>query len=399
MNEANSQDAPAYQFIQTPLEFFGHGPELTFGYPPQFEEEMEAAKLGAAKNIAQAVAHRQEVIEAGDTDAYHYQRLAPQDQFDALAAGMRNKATWDVKRRWSERRKRGNYDNLIDKELHPEAANFFQQRYRPPDNLAVPDAEALSRYLNAGIANNAWVDAYDNARFWYKTLPEDHPDRAVARDYIGFAGNIVLNDYCLTAKAYTNNELADDDFVSVKHLLTVCWPMAHELEEYIPAEVAQKKQFLREVFLQAALNGSEGVRRNAHWLGYMPGETPFADDRAEHEEALLTKMMRFESVDDAQRERVMEQLMELAEQLEAQQKWYRAADLLDLARIAFDLPPGPIQKRIDEIVIAGTLALTNDMNAFEEQRETNHRGHQYVTTNASELFNLGEAPGKSAEAA
>lgn len=394
MSELEGQEFTAKQFVTTPLEFFGHGPELYFGYPPEYDKEMALAQEDVAEAVAELEAYRQEMIETGDPDSNEYKRSVPDDWHQSNLMAVRGPIR-DVNSNWYERRMRGRLNDLVSPDEHPEGVAFQKLLYRNElDDVVPPAGDKMAAYLNAKLSKNGWYGSYSVAQNWYKLLPEGHEDKELAKNYAGFAGNVLVTEYCKIALAYANAEMGDDTFVSMKHLLTICWPAVLKLEEFAPEEAVQKKQLLREIFLQLAINNCASVRRDADRLGVVPDHETL-DERMEREERELTKLMRFDDVEAIDKATTLERVVTVSEQMAADRQWAYAADFLDLARRAFDLSPEVIQKQIDDLLIKGALSLTEDMSRFDEIQIRERRGRQVASSNSNDLTLLMLAPGKS----
>lgn len=394
MTGENSQEQPLDQFVTTPLEFFGHGPELYFGYPPEYDDEMARAEEDAAEAAEAFEVARQEMIETGDPSSVEYRQTVPDEWHQANLMNARGPVR-DVKNNWYERRMRGRLRDLVNPDEHPEGVAFQARMYRGElDGVTPPAANEMAAYLNAKLAKNGWYGSYSVARAWYNCLPEGHEDKEVAKSYAGFAGNLLVTEYCKLALAYANADMKDDMFVQTKHLLTICWPAVLKLEQFAPEEAAQKKQLLREIFLQFAISNCASIRRDADRLGVVPDRESF-DERAEREDRELTKLMRFSETETLDKEAMLERVLNVSEQMAANRQWSYAADFLDLALRAFDLSPEVIQKQIDDLLIKGALTLTEDMSQFNEVQIRERRGHEIATSNSRDLTSILLAPGKS----
>ncbi len=379
-------------FMQTPLKFFGHSSEtIHFDYPAVYYEEIEELNQEAAVRLEEIEARR-ELLLLGEAPKDRYEsRLLDDQEFTLIVDEIKRQPLWQHNHNWYERRFRGSSSKAV-RERHSEVTNYFDSLIgNKKDQLSVPDSDNIVRYLNDRITSNEWSGAAYDAREWHDALPEDHPDRAVAANYAGFAGNIMLNQYCKLAIALADDSLADDDFVSVKHFFSVCLPTANRLESFIPEEVRTVKQVLREVFMQYALRSGNTVRRYAEMFGRIElghEMTGSYDERDANEDEALSAIMRYDESEHIDRDKMVADLLNLTFRLEAQHEWSRAIDVLDLARFAFDIPTDMFQGRIDELAINGVLHYTTDMSRLNERWSYTRGKHEYWTDNGEKLVGL-----------
>lgn len=398
MSEQSGGSKPTFEFAVTPLEFFGNPvDETSFGYPAVYHEQIAEARLRAQTWAADIEQKRLEDLQVAPVEEH----AAITALAEAHIAFTEPDAIRSINQGWYQRRFRSPYINGEAADNHHVAHDYFThltESWLPGPPPPRPHTPVIARYLNAAIVENSWSGVFRYARLWHDQLPESDPDRAVAADYVGFSGNLIVSEYCRVAKALADDRLIGDEGVRIKHLLTICWPTANELEAFIPEEAAQVKQFLREVFLQYAARGISMRREIEHYGFYLMGEeecmgsTEECDAQAERS---LRTIMRFDTEGDEDRLAIEARTMALVDDLAAQQRWYAAIDFLDMARYAFDLPVDIVQERIDQLAIEGMNHLTRDMTQFQEPRHIKHGSYEYVTTNQQEATTLQMAPGIS----
>lgn len=397
-------------FIKTPLEFFGHSyDEIHFGYPQQYHDALQEAQAAADAEVTDVEGRRARFL-AGDPEVLQDRYVSTEQEYELSLSYARRHHTQDVNHTWYERRFRGRYASNVDFSQFPQVEQFvgvinkWNWEYDPvkyplPDPL--PSAAEFASYFNEAIGLNEWSSAHWEAMEWYKALPEDSPDRETARDYLAFAGNIVLQEYCRIAVGLACDELADDDFVSVKHLLTVCWPMAMRLEPFIPDEVRRSKQLLRETFLQMAARGSSSFRSHIELFGWATlGQDRSAgpDQRDALEKQAYTALMAFDDNESHDKAAIKQELLERAERLAVNQRWDVAIDILELSTHAYGLPLDELQAVVDRYAIDGALHYTSDMSKMNEMWQEEIGRYEYWTCNAYKVDELRRAPGISEEA-
>lgn len=396
-------------FIKTPLEFFGHSyDEIHFGYPEQYHEELQDAQTVANEEVA-GVEERRGRFLAGDPEAQKDRYVSTEQEYELSLSYARRRHTQDVNHKWYEKRFRGRYESNVDLSLFPEVEQFItvlnkRQWEKDPEKHPLPDplpsADEFAGYFNEALRLNEWSSAHWEALAWYEALPADSPDRETAKYYLAFAGNIVLQEYCRIAVSLACDELADDDFVSVKHLLTVCWPMAMRLEPFIPNEVKRSKQLLRETFLQMAARGSSGFRSHVELFGWAAlghNPNPGFDQRAELEKQAYAALMGFDDSERHDKEAIKQELLTRAEKLAAGQRWETAIDLLELSTHAYGLPLAELQTVIDQYAVDATLYYTSDMSKVHEPWSYMVGRHEIWTNNEQALSLLRLTPGISEE--
>lgn len=259
--------------------------------------------------------------------------------------------------------------------------------------------DKICHFLNDSIVENHWAAAQNYARVWFESLPDESETKMLASQYVGFAGNMILTQYCKTAIALSDDSLSEDDFVSMKHFMTVCWPTANDLEPYMPDEVASKKQLLREVFLQLSYRSLESVRHYARMLKYFDEDAGNDDkSREEREDAYLTAVMDMRSTDPARLESIQNKLWTAVDQLRAEHKYYETIDLLNLGMRSLQLDKAEVQTMIDDIAIAGVKFYTSDLAIYEEEVMEKIGNHYYPTTNRNKARILFGAPSISKDA-
>lgn len=395
-------------FIKTPLEFFEHSYEdMYFGYPQEYHEELSLAKAAALAEI-EDIATRRALFLAGDPEAQRDRYVSSEEEVKLSIAYADRHHTGQVNHKWYERRFRGSYGTGIEEDKYPttkEFLNTINSWSYDPDKVpfagSLPDAKEMTAYFNEALANNAWSLVHYQAREWREYLPEDSHERETAENYLAFAGNIVLQEYCRIAVTLAADQLADDDFVSVKHLFTVCWPMTLRLEPYIPDEVKRAKQLLRETFMQMAVRGTVSFRNHIELFGMVNlGQERMAGiySRADNEKVAIKALMAFEDVDTEEAERIKQNLLERATKFAEAKKWYTAIDIIELSVHAYGWDISEFQELIDQYAIDGALYYTRDMSKMDEMRPTKIGKHEYFTCNAYELDGLRRAPGISEEA-
>lgn len=397
-------------FIKTPLEFFGHSyDEIHFGYPQQYHDALQEAQAAADAEIT-GVEERRARFLAGDPEALKDRYVSTQQEYELSLSYAKRHHTQDVNHTWYERRFRGRYASNVDFSQFPQVEQFISainkrqwesdpEKHPLPDPL--PSASEFAGYFNEAIRLNEWSSVHWEAMAWYEVLPEDSPDRETAKNYVAFAGNIVLQEYCRIAVSLACDELADDDFVSVKHLLTVCWPMAMRLEPFIPDEVKRSKQLLRETFLQMAARGSSNFRSHIELFGWATlGQDRSAglDERDALEKQAYTALMAFDDTESQDKAAIKQELLSRAEKLAAAQRWDAAIDVLELSTHAYGLPLDELQAVIDRYAVDGALYFTSDMSKMNEMWQEKIGRHEYWTCNTYKVDELRRAPGISEEA-
>lgn len=394
-------------FIKTPLEFFGHSYEdIYFGYPGIYYDELADAKIAADAEIADVKARRERFL-AGDPEVQRDRYVSSEDEFELSISYAKRHHAQDVNHKWYEKRFRGRYASNVDISRYPNVETFVNvlskrdwdndpEKYPLPNPL--PGVKEFAGYFNEALSFNEWSSVHFKAFAWYEALPEDSPDREIASDYLAFAGNIVLQEYCKLAVTLASDKLADDDFLSVKHLLTVCWPMAMRLEPFIPEEASRAKQLLRETFLQMAARGSSRFRSHINLFGWaVLGQDRNADldQRDELEKKSYQALMAFEDTEGRDAEAIKQELLERAERFAAAKRWEIAIDILELATHAYGFPLSDVQEIIDQYVIDGVLYFTRDMSKMNEEWLEKIGNHEYSTCNAYKVNDLRCAPGIS----
>lgn len=384
-------------FIETELSFFGHGSEIQFGYPAAYHDQLAAMQQETEEVIQELIVKRQGALATGRPIPMHHLYSGTDDEFEITIDDMRSHVVRDINHHYYEMRFRGRYDPFEEDEY--EAARSYIHQDEASEAVPYPGRDQMCDYLNEHLVRNAWRGGYGRAYNWYHRLEADHPDRVIAADYIGFYGNIILQQYCRTAKALADQRLADDDFFSVKHLVTVCLPLATDLEEFTPREARQAKQYLREVFLQCAQRGVGGMRGYLASFGYLSldEESPMSqgDDWLAIEDEHITRLMRYKDTDEHDQQVWLDKVISRSGQLAAGRLWYEAADMLDLARRAFDLPLDPIRARIDELALEAVAVLTEDISALRAYRTVERYERTRQTSNYEELEQLVRLPGLS----
>lgn len=402
------QEQEPESFIKTPLEFFGHSyDDILLGYPEKYHEELAEARAEAAKEIAEIEDRRARFL-AGDPDVQNDRYVSSEAEVEISLAYARRHLTGQVNHKWYERRFRGRYGTDVDLNKYPTTIEFLNKinswDYDPDKDPFVgelPNPQELTAYFNEAISNNAWSTVHYQAREWREYLHEGSSDRKTAEDYLAFAGNMVLQEYCRIALKLADDQLADDDFVSVKHLFTVCWPMAMRLEPFIPDEVKRAKQLLRETFLQMAARGTGSFRSHMELFGIVNlGQDRSAGlgSRAENEKVAISALMAFENVDDQEAEAIKQNLLARAKKLAEEKRWYVAIDIIELSTHAYGWDIAEFQDLIDQYAIDGVLYFTRDMSKMNEMRPYKIGKHEHYTCNAYEVDGLRRAPGISEDA-
>jgi len=366
MSESGQHEAGLYDYVTTSLDFFGiPGSDLSFGYPGRYYEQIDEAQRRLEEHgLPEIERARVAAITANSPD----DRQQLDREFDQSIARARSDATWQVNHSWYESRFRNNHVSGDVDLRHPRAADYFDgfNDYRPGPPSPRPDSSYVIAYLNDAITESQWSGAYTNAKRWHSDMGEDDADRQVAAQYVGFTGNLILQEYCRIAVALTDGSLADDSFVSTKHLVTVCWPTANQLEPFIPQQVRQAKQLLREVFLQAAVNGfrlrSDLERFGYHLIGEEEAEG--IEERIQQEERSLRQLMRFDEDQEVDQQKIASRVNATVDALVADNHWNRAINFLDLARYAFDIFTDDVQERIDQLALAAADYYTRDMGDY-----------------------------------
>jgi hypothetical protein len=400
-----------FDFVETELRFFGHDSyQIHFGYPQKYHDEIGKALQETKQALDELEVRRQHLIEAGDTTSYDARRLVPEESYENEKRYLSRHFTGGTKHRWYELRFRGRYGDEDMELRHPEASRYLggnepslfgssEPKIGPPPPK--PSTEQFAAYLNDHIVSNAWSHGVSRAQLWHDSLDEADPDREVAANYIGFLGNIIVHEYCRTAIALAANSLANDDFVSSKHFMTVCWPYVEYLDQYIPDEVKNTKQVLREVFLQMTVRG-HSMRTDMERFGLLSEEDRASfdmDDRAAYEDRAVSHVMYFGEMDQEERTKYVTKVSQAADNLIERKMWYRAIDLLDLARRAFNLPHDEIQQKIDAIAMAGVQELTSDVSALYDEyyAEDDDDGYGFSINREHGAYQLTFAPGLSQE--
>ena len=334
-------------FIEEPILFFGN--DVRFSYPPRFDEQVAETK-------ARGEVWVKDYIEKNPHDA---------EQEDYIKNEDLERRVDRVKFEWYEQRFRGRYfsDELINQ--YPDAYNALNSQ---EDEVELPPTDRIAEFLNTTLAEQHWYGSYAFAANWEYRLPDDSPDKALARDYTAFAGNIVVTEYCRRAVQLAIPQFANDDAVRVKHLISVCWPLVERLEEYVPEEMASKKQLLREVFLEYATQSIGGIRHYVDML--IPDKERVYGDfkaRREQEEQTLTELVRMDNLSPEKSGQFYAKLDSAVKELVDDQKYYEAIDLLDMSRKAVDLPPEDITPQINKIARQAVNHYTTDMSKFNDR--------------------------------
>lgn len=396
-------------FIKTPLEFFGHSyGDIHFGYPEQYQDELAEAQAAAEAEVADVEERRAKYL-AGDMEALKDRYVSSPEEYELSLSYAKRHHTQDVNHKWYEKRFRGRYASNVDFGQFPQVEQFVAVinkwnwehdpvKYPLPDPL--PSGNEFAGYFNEAIRLNEWSSVHWEAMEWHKALPEDSPDRETAKNYLAFSGNIVLQEYCKIAVSLANDQLADDDFVSVKHLLTVCWPMAMRLEPFIPEEVKRAKQLLRETFLQMAARGNSSFRSHVELFGWATlGQDPHSDldSRNEREKQAYSALMAFDEHEGSDAEAMRSDMLARAEKLAADKRWDVAIDILELSTHAYGWDVAEFQVIIDQYAVEGALHYTRDMSKMDEMWQEKIGKHEYWTCNAYKVDELRRAPGISDE--
>lgn len=345
MSEVEAQDVPS--FIAEPLLFFGQ--DVTFSRPPGFYNELAGVE---------------EKVRILSDD---WQRTHPDDDPEETKKQLLIAETQDVYHHWYEVQFRGRYaiDGLS--EHHRPVHDWL---YDKTDVDFTDRPEAVAGLLNETLSLAHWNHGMQLASRWYNKLPENSPLREVAANYIGFSGNVVLNEYCRLAIKLADDQLSDDWMVRTKHLITVCWNIANYLEEFTPNEVAVKKQLLREVFLEYAAQDNTGEMRR--WVNIFLYETPEYEAirgniKACHEleQDAFTEIVRMDNLDANKRQQLINTMEQRVQLLLDDKEYPAAVDLLDTVYRALGLDLGDIQKRLDSIVRLAISDLAADMRDYD----------------------------------
>lgn len=382
-------------FITTPLEFFGHSQEdIYFGYPQEYYDQIERKKNESADRINQLESERQSSTTGG----------APSEKYlNEIDTAIRYETTGSIRRvnhEWYERRFRGRYQSHIPYNAYPDIELFIRTNlYTEEDAVAVrstmPETQRMVTYLNEKIRLNEWRGATDLAKVWYETLDTEHPDKKIAGDYFGFAGNIILYEYAQIAVKLAEASTADDDFVSFKHLISVCWPTADMLEPVIPDEVARTKQILREAFLEMASRGSTSLRMYVDMFAhYSLGlESNDMESRQQNEKVGYRALLGFEHNQIADKSRMKQQLLDRVQGLVDQERWGWAIDMLDVARYSFGMEDDDnLQRLIDQYALEGAQHYLRDMSQYRQQWMKQVGKHEHPTTNQMEMMSITGEP-------
>lgn len=337
-------------FIEEPLLFFGN--DVTFDYPPRYYDQIEGLE-----DVC-----RQSILSELEKNPQHA------DRFDELLAQEYEFRLRNIKHHLYEERFRGRYLSEEILNEHKETWDIIFAHENDKSVIEPPDTQRVVNLLNLCLADQYWYTAYAVASNWMDMLDDNNPDKAIAINYFGFAGGLEVNEYCRMAVALATPELANDDAVRVKHLFTICIPMVRHLEEYFPEEMASKKQLLREVFLEYAVQSVGGIRHYVEML--LPPEDrihkKFKELNALGDNA-LTEFMRMESLNLAKLESFYFKLDNVVSSLVEQHKYYEAINLLDMACRAVDVPRDDISPRIDSIARQAIDHYTADMKIFDDR--------------------------------
>lgn len=363
MSEVSTSEE-AINFIEEPLNFFGQE-NVTFGMPASYYQDIEdgASTFHASHTV--------------------YEKRMRGRYFDGDFLEINIEALSILENLQEQQYRDAGYEGRRVGPLPTESATFD----------VVEHSDKICRFLNDSIVENHWAAAENYARVWFDSLPDGSETKTLASQYVGFAGNMILTQYCKTAIALSSDSLSEDDFVSMKHFMTVCWPTADALEPFIPDEVADKRQLLREVFLQLSYRSVESVRHYARMLRYFDEDTSQDDvSREEREDAYLTAVMDMRSATPQRLESIHKKLWIAVDQLRAQHKYYETIDLLNLGLRSLQLNKEDVQLMIDEVAIEGAKYFTSDLGKYDEEFMQKAGNHYYRSSNRFQMQILYGAP-------
>ncbi len=144
--------------LDEPILFFGQ--DVTFSYPPEFEQDLAEAVAKARSQISP----NDQSYEASSDDADY-------------AQDVQREARWQVHNVWYERRYRsGSVTNLQERYNQVSSALAYQRENEPL--LPLPDPAIAAEYLNACIAENYWSGAFSLAHSWWGYLQSSGKGRS-----------------------------------------------------------------------------------------------------------------------------------------------------------------------------------------------------------------------------
>ncbi|MBA3758146.1 hypothetical protein H0X10_00750 [Candidatus Saccharibacteria bacterium] len=302
-------------FVCMPLEFFGQ--DITFLETDEYKTELQLAELETERGIADLLISE----TAGE-------------ERDSLIAYEQRRHRENVVNKWYDMRMRGRYsipEDISSRHETARAALSFNSE------AELPPTEEIASFLNEVLTSQRWMHAYDFATKWHKRLREDDPNLAVAANYAGYAGGAILYQYARKALAMSGQALAEDDFLRVKHLITICWPVCEELRQYAPDEAAKKRQLLRELFLECASQSPDTVARYTDMLWTQEELADRSITRDERNQAALNRLLKFEDTSPQVRNHVLNVLEDKISAHHQKRMPLRSLDTIWLAGIATEL--------------------------------------------------------------
>jgi hypothetical protein len=340
------QTAEDESFLETPLLFFGN--QITLSPPQSYYDELAEHQERVRESV-------EELLSDAD--------MSDEDRQEAIAWEERN-GRFRPNFTLYERRYRG---RNMSREFYDQNEDVFSWYYR---NEVEVDSSRAFDVMQQLLVQQQWQNVFGIARKLHKTLEDGHSDKELAAAYAGFAGVLILNGFVNDAIAHINPGYEGDEFVSIKHFVSVWWPTAEDVEEFAPDEVAEKKQIFREVMLEYASLSYLGVRR---YIAIMLYDDPHyssldyhddSDEVREMENTAFTNFLRMENLSDEKRERLVAKFDRRVDALVQEGEYRSALEFIDAGWRAFSLNPEELQDRVLAIARQGVMSLMQDMDDY-----------------------------------